>query len=147
MKPIALCLLCLFVGLIGGVANAQPAGPPIFTFDFDENGNGFLNLENGAGFKPLTGLLMPDPTQPGHPLVLTSLLPSPMTAGDVRIWDDATHSALSDVLRFTDVNGDLTGLTADRLIFYSSDGPGGPDLADTGLPSSLFPHHGGFGPM
>jgi hypothetical protein len=140
MKPL---VLVLFLVLIGGIVNAQ-ASP--FTFDFDENGNGFLDLENGAGFKPSTGVMLPDPTQAGHPMVLTYLLPVPVVAGDIRVWDDTAHTTLSDVLRFTDANGDLTGLTADRLIFYSADGPGGPNLADSGLPSVLFANDGGFGP-
>ena len=132
------------VVLLGVSAYGAPA---LFTFDFDENGAGSVDLRNGAGFISLQGQLMPDPTQAGDPMVLTYLLPDLVVNGDVRIGDNASQTILSDVLRFTDANGDLTGRTADRMIFYSADGPGGPDLADTGLPSTLFPEDDGFGPV
>ena len=44
--------------------------------------------------------------------------------GDIRIWDDANHTILGDVIRFTDANGALNGQTADRMIFYSDFEPG-----------------------
>ena len=103
-------------------------------------------MRNGAGFTPLDGSLTPDPTQAGDPLVLTYLLPGPMVDGDIRIWGNANRTDLMGVLRFTDANGDLTGQTANRMIYYSAD-VGGPDEADTGLPATLHPEDDGFGPV
>jgi len=139
---LAFLLSLLFAG---GILQARAelwagSGDP-FTFGFDENGHGLLDLRNGNGVQPLTGMLLPDPTQPGNPLALTYLLPGPMFNGDVRIWDDASHTVLSDVLCFTDANGNLTGQTANRMIFYSQ--APGPDKADTGFPATLFPNDGG----
>jgi hypothetical protein len=133
--------LCVLI-LAGASAQAQSA----FIFDFDENGDGMINLENGAGFQPLDGALMPDPTQSGDPPVLTYLLSGPLVDGDIRIWGNANQTDLVGVLRFTDANGDLTGQTANRMIFYSAD-TGGPNEADTGLPATLHPEDGGFGPV
>src|SRR5262245_16759615 len=111
---LALAVAFLFqLGL--GSARAQ------FVFNFDENGNGMISISGGA-FMPLNGSLMPDPSN-GGALALTYLLPAtatPVGNGDVRIFEPAATSAiLSDVLRFTDANGSLTGLTADRMIYYS----------------------------
>ena len=125
-------------------SNLAGSGDP-FTFNFDETGNGLIDLRNGFGFQPNAGFMAPDPTQPGNPLVLTYLLPAPTVNGDVRIWEDSTDTVLSDVLRFTDANGDLSGQNADRMIFYSLNGPAGgpPALADTGIPAALVPIDGG----
>ena len=40
---------------------------------------------------------------------LIYLLPSPVVTGDVRIWEDFLGGTISDVLRFTNANGDLDG--------------------------------------
>jgi hypothetical protein len=49
----------------------------------------------------------------------------------------ADGTTISDVMRFTDAAGDLTGSTADRMYFYSGDSGGG-ELADSGLPNSFL---------
>ena len=47
-----------------------------------------------------------------------------------------SSSILSDVLSFTNAAGDLSGaLVGDRMIFYSLQGEGNGDLADTGFPN------------
>jgi hypothetical protein len=147
-KSLSLALLLALMGTCAAQeagSNPARASDP-FTFDFDLNGDGMINLENGAGFQPLDGSLMPDPTQAGGPMVLTYLLPGPLEDGDIRIWGNANDTDLLGVLRFTDANGDLTGQTATRMIFYSAT-TGGPDLGDTGLPATLYPEDGGFGPV
>jgi hypothetical protein len=135
-------------------ARATPlagSGDP-FTFFFDENGNGRIDFRDGTGTNANNGALAPDPTQAGNPLVLTYFLPGPIVNGDVRIWENANFTILSDVMRFTDASGNLTGQTADRMIFYSDreSGEPFPDLADTGIPSFLLPIDSGgiaeFGP-
>jgi hypothetical protein len=47
-------LAVLFVGAVASVQAQQS-----FILNFDENGNGFINI-NGAGFVPLHGTLAPD---------------------------------------------------------------------------------------
>jgi hypothetical protein len=137
----ALILACLSVGTFHAYAQAG------FTFDFDENGNGSLDLRDGSGFQPDPGFLASDPTQAANPLVLTYSLVGvgPVVNGDMRIWEDSARTILSDVMRFTDAAGNLTGQTADRLIFYSDSEPGATphDLADTGIPATLMPNDGG----
>ena len=64
-----------------------------------------------------------------------------MDNGDVRIYDDFIGGHISDVLRFTDLNGNMAGQTADRMFFYSDDMDG--DAADTIIPAVLFPNDGG----
>jgi hypothetical protein len=112
-------------------ATANPLDP--FTFDFDNLGNGLLDI-NGTGFVLNDGVMAPDPTQAGNPLELTYYLPGPVVNGDIRIWGDVNETDLIGVLAFTDPDGDLTGQTGDRMIFYS---------ADTGIPASLVPNDGG----
>jgi hypothetical protein len=129
-------------------ANTLAGSGDPFTLNFDENGNGLIDLRDGNGFQVLEGVLAPDPTQAGNPLVLTYDLPTspfPVVNGDVRIWEDVNQTILSDVLRFTDANGNLTGQTADRMIFYSDVEVGEPNLdsADTGFPAVLHPNDAG----
>jgi hypothetical protein len=65
-------------------------------------------------------------------------------AGDVGVCEFVACSNsladpdLSDIVRFTNLAGDLTGATADRLILYSGFGDAFPVLADTGFPSNAF---------
>jgi hypothetical protein len=137
----------LAVSFASAVSEAQTtnlagSGDP-FTFNFDENGNGLIDLRAGAGFQPNPGFMAPDPTQPGNPLVLMYLLPAPTVNGDVRIWEDSSGTVLSDVLRFTDAAGDLSGQNATLMIFYSLPDEGPPALADTGIPTALVPIDGG----
>jgi hypothetical protein len=130
----SLILASIAVVSIGASLKADTigGGDPL-TFNFDENGNGQINI-NGGGFVTNNGSLLPDPSQSGHPLVLTFSIPapgSPLGNGDLLIYEDFIGGTLGDVVRFTDANGALTGFTADRLIFYSL---AGVQLADTGLP-------------
>jgi hypothetical protein len=103
-----------------------------FTIEFDENGS--ATLTTAAGTAPLAGALLADPSNGGNP-ALTYFLPFPVIAGDILVYDDAAHTDLSDVVRFTNENGIISGLPADRLIFYSLD-IGGGALADTGAPAN-----------
>jgi len=120
----------------GGLAGS---GDP-FTATFDENGNGFYDPRDGTGFKTLEVLGGAGTT------LLVYRLPSPVITGDVRIWEDFLGGTLSDVLRFTNAAGDVSGgLNGDRLIVYSDlpePGEKG-DLADVGIPTQLFPNDGG----
>lgn len=124
-----------FVGLIAVVLwslVSLPAKAQI-TLSFDENGNGILN---GA---PDPGVLAPDPSN-GGALALTYFLGGNLVGnGDVGVLDP-DGVTLSDAIRFTDDAGNLNGISADRLIFYSDnddvDSPS--NLADTGFPANLF---------
>ena len=121
---------------VGSLAHAGPLGVgegDFFTLNFDENGNGSVSV-NGGAFVPLAGVLAPDPSQFGNPLVLTYFLPELVGAGDVSVLEPT--GGLSDALRFTNANGGLTGI-ADRMIYYSDNTDGGTDLADTGFPANL----------
>jgi len=130
--------------LFGGVGQAFAS----FILKFDENGNASIN-NNGTGFVPLTGTLAPDPSAPGN-MGLTYMLPSLVNNGDVSVFDanPTTAPVLSDLMRFTNANGDIAirtvngavNTTADRMIFYSvkDDGSTTSDgLAD--LPFTTLP--------
>src|SRR5262249_44855310 len=130
---------------IVGVANAGPilpgstgdafTGDP-FVLNFDENGNATVSV-NGGPFTALHGTLMTNPSNIGLPglLALTYLLPEIVVNGDVGIGN--AIEGRSDGLRFTDAAGNLTGFTANRLIYYSDLGLGDLDLADTGFPTNF----------
>jgi len=128
VKTIAGALLCVVSLAMCGSARAN------FIFDFDEFGNGSFSTD-GTHFTPSLGVLLPDPTQATHPLVLSYFLPqTPVGNGDVIVLEAPT--IVSDDIRFTDAAGHLTGGTADRMIYYSDNG-GGTDIdapADTGFP-------------
>jgi len=105
-------------------------------------------VQNGLpAVHSLTGTLVLDPTGGvgGNPKqVLTFALPEPVVAGTVIISEPGGGTTPSDVLRFTDATGRLTGVTdpaTTRMIFYSDlPGPGDPTpppLADTGFPDNL----------
>lgn len=118
------------VALMGSTLSASAA----FTFNFNESGVGTISI-NGAPNQTFNGVLAADPSQPTHPLVLTwnfAALNISLLEGDVGVFEPT--GLLSDVLRFTDANGGLTGV-GDRMIFYSSLGEGA--LADTGFPTNL----------
>jgi len=129
----------LTLHFVGGVASVQ--AQQSFILNFDENGNGSINI-NGAGFVPLQGILAPDPTQTGSPLALMYLLPpqvTPVVNGDVQIFEPNSNSNIeSDRLRFTNGLGVVfapAGPSADRMYYYSDlEASGNQDLADTGLP-------------
>ena len=144
---------CRLIGLTAAVLcsfaafQARAVQPNFFTLNFDENGNAtYTTTDGGSG--TIAGQMVADPTQAGHPLVLTYMLPvvagDTVISGDIRILDDPARTILSDVISFTDEAGDLNGIAeADRMIFYSADHTGA--LADTGIPGTLFPTDGGIG--
>jgi hypothetical protein len=118
----------------GGLAGS---GDP-FTAFFDENGNGSYDPRDGTGMKQLLTV--------AGAANLIYILPSPVITGDVRIWEDFVGGTLSDVLRFTNANGDLDGgLNGTLMIVYSDlpePGEKG-DKADVGIPAQLTPRDGG----
>jgi hypothetical protein len=123
--------------ILAGQDNTDSSDP--FVFNFDENGNGSISI-NGGPFTAISGTLQPDPTNAGT-RALTYLLPSsqtPVGNGDVLILE--SPGVLSDVIRFTDASGNLTGGTADRMIYYSDVDDLATEmgaLADTGFPSNV----------
>lgn len=151
--------LTLILGVLASPTQAQPQlsvpGAPLtadrtFTAAIDENGAGSIRFGNAGPFTPLPGSLLPDPSAfgSGRP-VLTYLLPpqaAPVGSGDV-VVNEPGMMPTSDVLRFTNANGQITpGGPADRMILYSDTVtspappftveplPEGRDLADTGIP-------------
>jgi hypothetical protein len=118
----------------GGLAGS---GDP-FTLYFNENGFGLIDMRDGSGPNPISAV------EGASNLIFA--LPSPVITGDVRVWEDFLGGTLSDVLRFTNANGDLDGgLNGDRMIVYSDlPEPGTPpDRADVGIPTDLVPRDGG----
>jgi hypothetical protein len=112
------------------------SNPDPFIFNFDENGNGIISIDGGR-FIPNNGSLQPDPSNGGKP-ALTYFLPAsqiPVEEGDVLIYE--SPGVLSDVIRFTDADGNLSFGTGDRMIYYSDIGDADLALADTGFPSNL----------
>jgi hypothetical protein len=139
-------IAAMLCGIAALEARAQPlagteGGPSLFTLNFDENANGVLNLNGGgwAAHPGITGVV--DPNTGISTLLYTVNAAGVVANGDVRIYDDVIGGHISDVLRFTDLNGNMAGQTADRMFFYSDDMDG--DLADTGIPAVLFPNDGG----
>ncbi|MGO8838049.1 MAG: hypothetical protein ACLQAH_15005 [Limisphaerales bacterium] len=131
-------------GIAALEARAQLAGtevgPGSFILNFDENQNGSMNL-NGTGWANHPGGFATDPNTSIFQLLYTVNAAGLVANGDVRIYDDFIGGHISDVLRFTDLNGNMAGQTADRMFFYSDDMDG--DAADTGIPAVLFPNDGG----
>ena len=139
------------IGLIAAVlcgiaaleAQAQLAGTEVglgsFILNFDENGNGAMY--DGTGWAAHPGGMATDPNTGIFQLLYTVNRMGLVANGDVRIYDDFIGGHISDVLRFTDLNGIMAGQTADRMFFYSDDMDG--DAADTIIPAVLFPNDGG----
>lgn len=71
-----------------------------FEFWFDEKGNGRYRFL----FPESVGPIINSPGQivDGN---LTYFLPTTVTNGDVRVWEDPPMTVLSDLLRFTDAAG------------------------------------------
>ena len=120
--------------------------PDPFRLSFDENGNGSYVQNGDPTVVPVTGTLVVDATQPGGVaiMVLAYALPEPVVAGTVIIPEPAADGGgISDVIRFTDANGTLSGITdpdTTIMIYYSDLVVGDPDdnqLADTGFPANL----------
>jgi hypothetical protein len=97
------------------------------------DGFGWADHPGGFATDPNTGILQLEYTVNRWGVVAN---------GDVRIYDDVIGGHISDVLRFTDLNGNMAGQTSDRMFFYSDDILTG-DSADTGIPAVLFPNDGG----
>ena len=141
MRFLGMVMFLAALILAGGVPSVRgntigpgaPGGPDPFVFNFDENGNGVIS-QNGGPFLPLNGALAPDPSN-GFAPALTYMLPTGVTVGnwDVEVFDG---TALGDVIRFTDGSGNLTGTTADRVIFYSdvTSGDAADSIADVAAP-------------
>jgi hypothetical protein len=131
-------------GIAALEARAQLAGtevgPGSFILNFDENQNGSMNLD-GTGWAAHPGGFATDPNTGILQLLYTVNAAGLVDNGDVRIYDDFIGGHISDVLRFTDLNGNMGGQTADRMFFYSDDMDG--DAADIGIPAALFPNDGG----
>ena len=111
-----------------------------FILSFNESGTGEISV-NGGPVTTLTGKLMADPTVAGGPAVLTYLLPEAVITGDAEFTEPGSPArALSNVLRFTDNAGHLSGVATGagaRMIFYS-DVETSPEpnlLGDTGIPA------------
>jgi hypothetical protein len=148
MRSFGMAILLAAFFLAGGVTSVRadsiapgaPAGPDPFTFNFDEQGNGYFSPSSGAPFGPLNGALAADPSN-GGVLALTFMLPPGVTVGngDVEVFDVVgSTTTLGDIIRFTDASGNLTGATADRVIFYSDadSTPSDTSIGDTGFPSN-----------
>jgi len=113
---------------LSGAANA-------LTITFDENGNGILD-----GL-PITGVLAADPSNPGHDALIYNLGDVAVGVGDVSVIEFGSNlevPVISDWIRFTNANGDITGTSGNLLIFYSDCSDGcDTDLADTGFPTNI----------
>jgi hypothetical protein len=113
-----------------------------WVMNFDENGNGNITLDYSGSTTPnqvFTGSLISDPSSAlGNVLAwdfstLPGFVSSNWGMGDVVIDDPGATT--SDLLRFTNGSGGLSGTGFTTMIFYSAD-VGGGFLADTGLPSN-----------
>jgi hypothetical protein len=114
---------CIRVAVVSlGLLALAAAPASAFTITFDETGQctGCTGFTNG-----------PDPTGfvTGRNVLIYNLPTTGNGTGDVNVVDPLT-GALSDDLRFTDANGDLTGNVANLMILYSFDN--GSFLADVG---------------
>ena len=107
-------------GIAALEARAQLAGtevgPGSFILNFDENQNGSMNLD-GTGWAAHPGGFATDPNTGILQLLYTVNAAGLVDNGDVRIYDDFIGGHISDVLRFTDLNGNMGGQTADRMFF------------------------------
>ena len=125
------------------VAHAASVTITSWVMNFDENGNGNITLTYNDGFTAPTqtfnGSVITDPSSSlGNVLAwnfasLTGFVASSWGMGDVVIDDPG--ATVSDLLRFTNPNGGLSGTGFTEMIFYSGD-VGGGFLADTGYPSN-----------
>ena len=129
MRLAFMTVVLLGLSVLGNSAHAT------FLLQFDENGNGTIQLSGGAP-TPIFGTMQNDPSSTLG-LVLTYFLPQPVVSGTILIPETA-GGATGDAIRFTDNTGafgaSITG-AGTRMIFYSL---AGTDLADTGLPSNIL---------
>lgn len=123
-----------FVAAVAAAMICSPASA--FEITFDENGSGCLDNSDHHCTTPLVSTTAPDPTGRVSGDVLIYTLPELVITGDVGIGEFG-GGELSDVLTFTNANGDLGGaLNGNLMIFYSE--LGGTDLADSGFPDGAF---------
>ena len=109
-----------------------------FVLRFDEDGHGSVSVDGGPA-TAASFVYGADPTGRVAGNVLTYLLPELVSGGDIRIWEDAAKTILSDVLAFTTISGPSGSQSV--MVFYSLPGDG--DLADSGLPAMLNPADSG----
>jgi hypothetical protein len=116
-------------------SNGLAGSGDVFTLWFDENGHGRFS-QNGGPVVGDAGVLMVDPIS--GLLALAYALPEPVNTGDVRVWEDANATILSDLMRFENI-----GPNGNGVMFYFSD-PGDKDLADiNGIPPLFNINDGG----
>jgi hypothetical protein len=136
MKISRLFTAFLFATVLVLTATKLLAVPSNPTLTFQENGQGKVELPNGAVI-PLPGALASDPGPGGLSSALTfNAHPAEelLVVGDVLLLDPS--GKLSDVLRFNpDPSPGAPRLTS-PILFYSSDSAG--LLADTGLPTAFY---------
>jgi len=133
---------CIVVAVLAVTLLAGAVGPAyaFFDFYFGENGVAAYDLRDGAGKHTVAGYMAPDPW-----LLVNTLhydLPLHVTTGDIRVWEDAGMTAISDLLRFTNAANDLSGAVVGTMMIFYSLKDGG-DLADTGLPLKFELNEGG----
>jgi len=120
-------------------SNLSGSGDP-FTIWFDENGHSVYTQNGGPGVAT-PWFMMADPIS--NQVGLAYVLPELVGIGDVRVWEDPSMTALSDLLRFE--NGIVlpNGQLATVMFFFSL--ADGPELADTGIPTICDPFCGDNG--
>jgi hypothetical protein len=110
-------------------ASLAGSGDP-FEIWFDENGHAEASV-NGGPLVPVVSGVEIEPTSGINALYY--VLPLVVSPGDVRVWEDAGHTTLSDLLRFTTT----------KMYYFSDNSDGGTDLADTGFPAVIIPADNG----
>jgi len=130
-------VLCLAAtASVAHAAALQAGGGDPFEVFFDEDGNGRVSVD-GAPFVPMPGVMAADPAS--GLIALTYFLPELVIAGDVGVFESPEFTQLSDGMRFTNAQGALTGLVADRMVYFSDndsvDSNGA--LADTEFPANF----------
>jgi PEP-CTERM motif len=143
MNRLRLMAAAAILACAGTSAYAASVTITSWVMNFDENGNGNITLTYNDGVTTPTqafaGSLMTDPSSSlGSVLAwdfstLTGFVSSSWGMGDVVIDDPDTTT--SDLIRFTNANGALSGTGFSLMVFYSAD-VGAGLLADTGLPSN-----------
>jgi hypothetical protein len=105
-----------------GSSAFEPVVP--FLLTFDENGHATISV-NGGPATPLTGVLIEDPSNPcpNCAPVLAYSLPEAVITGTVSIFEPAAlGGGISEVLRFTDAAGTISGAATGagpEMIYYS----------------------------
>src|SRR5205807_6842418 len=119
---LAVVTACAIFGLHNGDAHAQ------ILITVDENGNG------SVGGNPLTGVLLPEPSNRNVPALTYTfnLNGNTLTTGDLQLLEPAEgNGILSEVIRF-----EVSGTGSGSLVFYSDFSASIPDRKSTRLNSS-----------